>query len=464
MASRLPAASPFANSDSPLSLVIGRGHNPRIFQLKPWLAVVGTILAVILLAWYLTATLYLVFRDEMLAKLMNQQTEMQYAYEDRLAALRNQIDKVTSRQLLDQNSLEGKLHELISRQSQLETRHAIVATLAEQPGISEQRSSEQRGILNTRTPPRSALGYSAQGVTGNRPSDPFPTGSTKSPAPELSRPMPDQEPFELRSLTSRDPRAVGAPVKPMHQSHYQDAPASIAVAEAREVADKLERKQIVALENMERKIRLNAQRWSAIFAETGLDASRFINLGKQSAQGGPLVSPETANVVGKTRSLFDQKLTQVQFALSQTDRMRKVVSILPVSRPLPAEFETTSGFGTRTDPFTRGSAMHTGIDFRAPSGTAIRATAPGKVTEAGLQGGYGNMVEIDHGGGLTTRYAHMSSVEVDVGDTVVKGEVVGRVGSTGRSTGPHLHYETRIDGDAADPQRFLRVGQKFSIQ
>ena len=144
--------------------------------------------------------------------------------------------------------------------------------------------------------------------------------------------------------------------------------------------------------------------------------------------------------------------------------MHKVVSILPISRPMPVEFETTSGFGARSDPFTRATALHTGIDFRAPSGTAIRATAPGKVVESGMQGGYGNMVEIDHGGGLTTRYAHMSSIEVDVGDTVVKGEVVGRVGSTGRSTGAHLHYETRIDGEATDPMRFMRVGQKFGLQ
>jgi murein DD-endopeptidase MepM/ murein hydrolase activator NlpD len=454
MASRLPAASPFANSDSPLSIVLGRGHNPRIFHLKPWVAVVGTILAIILLAWYLTATLYLVFRDEMLAKLMNQQTEMQYAYEDRLAALRNQIDKVTSRQLLDQNSLEGKLHELISRQSQLETRHAIVATLAEQTGIGD-----QRGAASTRTVTRPAAS-----LPGNRPSDSLTTGSVRSYAPEFSKPTPDQDPFELRSLTPRDPRAVGGPVKPMQQSKHQDAPASIAVAEARDLADRLERQQVVALENMERKIRSNAHRWSAIFAETGLDASRFVNLGKQSAQGGPMVPLETANNVGKNRSLFDQRLVQVQFALSQTDRMRKVVNTLPIARPMPSEFETTSGFGARSDPFTRASAMHTGIDFRAPSGTAVRATAPGKVVEAGMQGGYGNMVEIDHGGGLTTRYAHMSSIEVDVGDTVAKGEVVGRVGSTGRSTGPHLHYETRIDGDATDPLRFLRAGQKFGMQ
>jgi murein DD-endopeptidase MepM/ murein hydrolase activator NlpD len=238
-----------------------------------------------------------------------------------------------------------------------------------------------------------------------------------------------------------------------------DAPAAIAIAAARKAADQLERRQVAVLESLEQAARGNAQRLSAIFAETGLDAARFVNTTKAVSQGGPLV-PMTA---GKGSSPFEQKLAQVHFTVQQSQRMHKVISGLPIARPMPLEFETTSGFGARSDPFTRTMAMHTGIDFRAPSGTTVRATAPGRVTEASHMGGYGNMVEIDHGNGLTTRYAHLSSIEVDVGETVAKGGIIGRVGSTGRSTGPHLHYETRIDGDAADPIRFLRVGQRFGL-
>jgi len=88
----------------------------------------------------------------------------------------------------------------------------------------------------------------------------------------------------------------------------------------------------------------------------------------------------------------------------------------------------------------------------------VRATASGTVTHVGWQGGYGKLVEVDHGNGFATRYGHLSSMDVEVGQKVRIGQVVGKVGSTGRSTGPHLHYETRIDGDAVDPQRFLRAG------
>jgi murein DD-endopeptidase MepM/ murein hydrolase activator NlpD len=106
--------------------------------------------------------------------------------------------------------------------------------------------------------------------------------------------------------------------------------------------------------------------------------------------------------------------------------------------------------------------MHTGLDFRAATGDPVRATANGKVSSSGWMGGYGRMVEVDHGNGLSTRYGHLSEIHVKVGDVVKIGQVIGAVGSTGRSTGPHLHYETRIDGDAVDPQKFLRAGVRLS--
>jgi len=105
--------------------------------------------------------------------------------------------------------------------------------------------------------------------------------------------------------------------------------------------------------------------------------------------------------------------------------------------------------------------MHTGIDFRGDVGVPIRATASGTVTVAGWSGGYGKMVEIDHGNGLLTRYGHLSEIDVDVGDIVRSGAIVGKLGSTGRSTGPHLHYEVRVKGEAVDPQKFLDAGERL---
>ena len=131
-----------------------------------------------------------------------------------------------------------------------------------------------------------------------------------------------------------------------------------------------------------------------------------------------------------------------------------VISI-PSIQPL-ANFTFTSAFGVRSDPFRGSAAMHAGIDLSASYGTPIYATADGTVDRAEWFGGYGNMVEIDHGKGIATRYGHMSRIAAHSGEHVKRGELIGYVGSTGRSTGNHLHYEVRIDGHAVNPIPFLQ--------
>jgi len=128
---------------------------------------------------------------------------------------------------------------------------------------------------------------------------------------------------------------------------------------------------------------------------------------------------------------------------------------LPASAPV--EGRLTSAFGTRTDPFTGLQAPHRGADYDAPEGTPIVAAAGGRVVSAGPRGGYGNAVEIDHGNGLVTLYAHASELSVTAGETVEAGQQIGRVGETGRATGPHLHFEVRQGGRAVDPTKVLKV-------
>jgi len=134
---------------------------------------------------------------------------------------------------------------------------------------------------------------------------------------------------------------------------------------------------------------------------------------------------------------------------------------VPVHKPIIGEVDMSSPFGMRMDPFLGRPAVHTGIDLRGDTGEPVRATATGRVTIAGREGGYGNMVEINHGNGLASRYGHLSQIGVRFGQFVRVGETIGRIGSTGRSTGPHLHYETRVNGEAVDPQKFLRAGLRL---
>jgi murein DD-endopeptidase MepM/ murein hydrolase activator NlpD len=130
-------------------------------------------------------------------------------------------------------------------------------------------------------------------------------------------------------------------------------------------------------------------------------------------------------------------------------------TLLPATAPVAGRL--TSAFGARTDPFTGLPAAHRGVDYGAPEGTPIVAAAGGRVVSAGPRGGYGNAVEIDHGGGLVTLYAHASELSVSAGETVRAGQEIGRVGETGRATGPHLHFEVRQGGRPVDPAKALKV-------
>jgi murein DD-endopeptidase MepM/ murein hydrolase activator NlpD len=121
----------------------------------------------------------------------------------------------------------------------------------------------------------------------------------------------------------------------------------------------------------------------------------------------------------------------------------------------PVTGAETSSYGYRRDPFTRRRKLHKGVDYRAPRGTPVVAAGPGVVRVARRKSGYGRVVMIDHGQGVQTRYAHLQRIEVDAGERVSPGMLIGTVGSTGRATGPHLHFELRIDGEAYDPQQVL---------
>jgi murein DD-endopeptidase MepM/ murein hydrolase activator NlpD len=173
--------------------------------------------------------------------------------------------------------------------------------------------------------------------------------------------------------------------------------------------------------------------------------------------GGPFVPV----VLNKEALGFERQLHRIKSARAMVARLTNAVSSIPLRKPVDGDIDPASGFGVRIDPFTSSPAMHTGLDLHGETGDPVRATADGKVTSAGWSGGYGRVIDIDHGNGMSTRYGHLSAIDVRVGQSIRTGQIIGRIGSTGRSTGPHLHYETRVRGGAVDPQKFLRAGQKL---
>ena len=461
--------------DERFTFTLSHGHTQRRMSLAPAVFYAMVAGLPLIATVYLGATFYLFCRDDMIAALMARQAHQQYAYEDRLAAMRTQVDRVTSRQLLDQDSFEGKVHDLISRQAQLETRAAIVAAIADRvssgPDVTASipakpaRSASSAPALNAAQPV--ARNTSAQpasnGFTAFAPlASPIPFPGEK-PQPEgffLRRSSDTPEPM-MDDSTSARPQAMLR--DPLHDALNDAADPSLPmpsrISRLAISVEGLERAQVGALNTLVAPAARKAARLKSMIADAGLSLEKLTLPGKSdSAMGGPFIPLK----LDPSASPFERELSRAQDAVVTLDRARRALPFLPLRKPMPGAPDVTSGFGYRLDPFLGRAALHSGIDFRGDYGSAIRATAGGLVVTAGMNGGYGNMVEIDHGNGLSTRYAHMSAISVTEGMTITTGTIVGRLGSTGRSTGPHLHYEVRVNDDAIDPLRFLKAGRQLA--
>ena len=215
---------------------------------------------------------------------------------------------------------------------------------------------------------------------------------------------------------------------------------------------RLEARQLAFIERMTRFADARAGRAETQIRRVGLNPNLMMaSYNRGDAEGGPLQLLTT----GANNSI-DPRFARLGASLERMSGLEHARAGIPNTLPASLEF-ISSGFGYRSDPFTGGAAFHAGLDFRGPIGAPIYAAAAGTVSYAGVRAGYGNCVEVSHGNGLLTRYAHMSRIESRIGQAVKPGEVIGRIGSTGRSTGPHLHFEVRINDQAVNPRPFLEA-------
>lgn len=406
--------------------IIHAGKQVRFGPVVFWIGV-GTV--TLLGMWSAATATYFAFRDDVLTRLIARQAEMQYAYEDRIAELRARVDRTASRQLLDQEQFDQKLDQIMRRQTALESRATALGTI---PDVS---------VTGSVRP------------TGRGASVDAPSGSPK-PSPISDTVIFVVPPDREARLESRAPR-VAAP-RPNQFARAQGFDS--VVFKLQTSLDQVEKRQMAALAAVEDSLESRARRMRGVIGDLGLNLAQLEVAAPRGSVGGPFVPVK----LSADASAFDRQLYRINTTRVQVEKLNRALALVPYRKPVIGVVEFTSGFGVRSDPFLGRPAMHTGLDFRAATGDPVRATANGKVASSGWQGGYGRMVEIDHGNGLSTRYGHLSEINVKVGDIVKIGQVIGAVGSTGRSTGPHLHYETRIDGDAVDPQKFLRAGVRLS--
>ena len=228
---------------------------------------------------------------------------------------------------------------------------------------------------------------------------------------------------------------------------------SLAVPEAASLA-RTEARQLAFVERLTRFADRRAAQSAERLRKLGLNPQTMLaSLDSRDAQGGPLLRLATS-ADGKV----DPRFQRLGMSLARMSAFERGLAGVPQVLPASLDF-ISSGFGYRSDPFTGGAAFHAGLDFRGPIGAPIYAAAKGRVIFAGVKQGYGNCIEIDHGNGLTTRYAHMSAFRARVGQEVAPGNVIGAIGSTGRSTGPHLHFEVRVHDQPVNPRPFLEAAQ-----
>ncbi|OAP42783.1 hypothetical protein AU381_15340 [Sinorhizobium glycinis] len=420
-------------------LILATGDRIRHMTVRPWMAAAATSLIGIFGIGYLAATTYLVLRDDLIGGTIARQARMQHEYEDRITALRAQVDRVTSRQLLDQQIVEEKVDKLLQQQLELASRSGRLGTRAEN---AEPLATDGQAAALPNAEPL-AYGKRAGAQDGIHAIE------------------------EIMGIAGGKAGASALGYAPQAQSS----------GPAETVSDRTDRifsKVTLSLKGIERdqmahirQLTSNAQRTSeairTIVGRTGFeladaksaDASATANVpADETAIGGPYLEPQK-------QGEFERSLAALDNALVDLEATRDAARKLPLESPAPTS-DVTSSFGNRLDPFLGRLALHAGIDFRAATGTHIRSAAVGTVTAAGSAGGYGNMIEIDHGNGVSTRYAHLAAILVHVGDRVDAEQVIAQSGSTGRSTGPHLHYEVRLNGLAVDPMRFLRAGTKLA--
>ncbi|BAT60857.1 murein DD-endopeptidase MepM [Variibacter gotjawalensis] len=394
----------------------------RAFRVRPLTLWASASVIAAMTVWSVGSAAYFTFSDTIVSGMISQQSVMQRSYEDRIAALQAEMDRTTSRHLLDQEKMEQRVETLSRRQTTLETRASALS------GLPDTAPARPHG--------RPLIGG----------------GNTPAPMIEVPTPQPSTP-----TVLDRQSYLLDSPT-PQARGKASTARISHAISRVEESLDRVETDQRSRLLALEDGYGAKALRLRGVLAEIGLDLRKIAPSESVNGLGGPFVPvPEKSDT-----GAFDRQLERVNLARNHLDRLSKTLHSVPLGRPLAGRLESSSGFGVRMDPFIRAYALHSGLDLRASTGEPVRVTAGGRVTNASWSGGYGRMVEVDHGNGLVTRYGHLSSISVTEDQIVKPGQVVGRVGSTGRSTGPHLHYETRIDGEPVDPVKFLRAGSRLN--
>jgi len=432
---------------------VGRVH---FWTFSPLAQAIAAGASLLCLGWVAFTTVNVVFKDRIISAKERHFEQMQTSYEGRIAELQLAYDELNGALIAAQDRFTAVADEFEAKQlalsGLLEQKDALRASL----GIG--KSQDPKSVKTAEAAPAirtgnigigGSLDYVVPDIAASfAPPFGMGAGTVIGSITPYRAALPEQHraPF-LRGAVQRLGSLFGHRESPA----IIDNPAihEIGGQEARVV--ELDASQQGLLDGAKKSLQVETARLKKALQTTGINPQTMV---KRVSQGGPLISVAPtmrddafrAGVIDTTQSLNDLAMVV------------KALNSVPLNGPLLTS-EISSGFGGRPDPFTEEAAFHSGIDFSAAKGSDVFATAPGIVVFAGPRGAYGNTVEIDHGYGIRTRYGHLSKISVPVGFQLARGEIVGKVGSTGRSTGPHVHYEVWYDNAVRDPGKFIKAGR-----
>ncbi|WP_298836344.1 M23 family metallopeptidase [uncultured Roseobacter sp.] len=410
----------------------------RFIRLRPGTQLVAFAGGAALVAWAIIATAIILMDSIGSGNFREQAKRDQTTYLSRLNDLSAQRDSRAAEALAAQERFNAALDQISVMQSQLlasETRRHELET-----GI-EVIQSALRETMRERETARRALAALQDETGDDAQQTAVAAATTGAPVDFLADAL-------SRTAAERDQVVADAQEALRHADEL-----ALEIALMKEDNDQIFRQ-------LEEAMTISVEPLDKMFRQAGLPTERIMDEVRRgySGEGGPL-TPLSFSSSGSEPTADMIRANRLLTQMDQLNMYRIAAEKVPFALPVAQAFRFTSSYGFRRDPKTGGRRMHRGVDFAAPLGTDLLATADGVVTEAGWASGYGRLVKIRHSFGIETRYAHLSKIRVKVGQRVSRGDHIGDMGASGRVTGVHLHYEVRVGGKAVNPMIYIKAAK-----
>lgn len=425
-----------------------RSHGQVQFvSLSPLTQAVFAAIAFIFFSWISFASVNVVFKQQIIASKDQRYVKMQGAYEERLAQLQTAYDQ-----------LNGQL--IISQERFLATTRTLEDKHRQLTKLMSQRQSASSDLDAMRTRYAATLKGAGTGQQGN--TILMPMGQESYGVVDLGQTTTQpQRAADAETFVVDGVENAGLDIAGLADGDHDAHSGTVSQIDAR--LTKLDRAQQGLINSVEETTDRKIRELKAIIGMTDVVDVKTLTKRRarsdSTAEGGPFIGLAEGEALAGAgnSSAFSRQLFRVSQNLNTMADLEKSIAKMPLAEPL-GSYRETSGFGPRVDPFNRKMAFHAGVDLATDYGASVYATAPGTVIFADWKGAYGRMVEVDLGNGFRIRYGHLSRISVKVGQKIAFRDVIGKVGSSGRSSGPHVHYEVWFDGIVRDPSKFIEAG------